>query len=81
MANYTYKRTTTTNLKVVGTVDIENMTIEVDGEDKKISDLLSDFDGGVAEINVKIKNEEDLSDDSIGIELEVQRVGGIYYKL
>lgn len=71
MANYTYKRTTTTNLKVVGTVDIENMTIEVDGEDKKISDLLSDFDGGVAEINVKIKNEEDLSDDSIGIELEV----------
>ena len=30
-----YTRNTTTSLKVVGTIDTDNETIEVDGEEKK----------------------------------------------
>lgn len=34
MANLVYKRSTTTSLKTAGLIDVENMTITVDGEDK-----------------------------------------------
>lgn len=47
MANLVYKRSTTTSLKTAGLIDVENMTITVDGEDKKLSRLWKDFEGSI----------------------------------
>lgn len=69
MANLQYKKTLTTSLKVVGTINTSDMTVEVNGEIKKLSVLLSDLNGEDIEINVKTKEEmeldlpEDNSDD------------------
>ena len=41
MASFTYKKATTTTLKVCGIVDIEKGTIEVDGEEKKINNSVT----------------------------------------
>lgn len=60
MANFVYKKTETTAMKVAGIIDADKMTIDVDGEEKSIATLLSDFNGGCVEINVKTKNEEEL---------------------
>lgn len=62
MANFAYKKTTTTAMKVAGILDTDNMTVDVDGEEKKLSTLLSDFNGGVIEINIKVKDKEDLDE-------------------
>ena len=62
MANFAYKKTTTTAMKVAGILDTDNMTVDVDGEEKKLSTLLSDFNGGTIEINIKVKDEEDLDE-------------------
>jgi len=60
MANFSYKRTETTTLKAAGVIDSDRMVIEVNGEEKKLSTLLSDFNGGEIEINIKVKSEEEL---------------------
>lgn len=62
MANFSYKRTETTAMKVAGIFDVKRMVIDVDGEEKSLSTLLSDFDGGAIEVNIKVKNEEDLTE-------------------
>lgn len=62
MANFAYKKTTTTAMKVAGIIDTDNMTVDVDGEVKKLSTLLSDFNGAGIEINIKVKDEEDLDE-------------------
>ena len=62
MSNFTYKRTTTTSMKVAGIIDTDNMTIDVDGEVKKLATLLSDFNGAGIEINVKVKDEEEIDE-------------------
>ena len=62
MANFAYKKITTTAMKVAGILDADNMTVDVDGEEKKLSTLLSDFNGGTIEINIKVKDEEDLDE-------------------
>lgn len=62
MANFAYKKITTTAMKVAGILDTDNMTVDVDGEGKKLSTLLSDFNGGAIEINIKVKDEEDLDE-------------------
>ena len=60
--NFTYKKTTTTVMKIAGIINTDTMTIDVDGEEKKLSTLLSDFDGTAIEINVKVKDEEELDE-------------------
>lgn len=65
MANFAYKKTTTTAMKVAGILDTDNMTVDVDGEKKKHSTLLSDFNGGAIEINIKVKDEEDLDEPTV----------------
>ena len=60
MSNFTYKRTTTTSMKVAGIIDTDNMTVDIDGEVKKLSTLLSDFNGAGIEINVKVKDDEEI---------------------
>ena len=62
MSNFSYKKTTTTAMKVAGIIDTDRMIIEVDGEEKKLSTLLADFNGGGVEINVKIKEEDELDE-------------------
>jgi len=62
MANFTYKKATTTTLKVCGIIDVEKGTIDVDGEPKKIISLLSDFNGGAIELVAKVKDEEELDE-------------------
>lgn len=62
MANFSYKVTTTTAMKVAGMIDTDCMTIDVDGEPKKLSTLLSDFNGADIEINIKVKTEEELDE-------------------
>jgi len=66
MANLQYKKTLTTSLKVVGIIDTSDMTVEVNGEVKKLSVLFSDLNGEEIEINVKTKEETelDLPEDS-----------------
>ena len=65
MANFAYKKTTTTAMKVAGILDTDNMTVDVDGEKKKLSTLLSDSNGGAIEINIKVKDEEDLDEPTV----------------
>ncbi len=62
MGNFVYKKTETTTMKVAGIIDTDKMIIDVDGEEKSIATLLSDFNGGCVEINVKTKNEEELAE-------------------
>ena len=62
MANFVYKKTTQTSMKVAGIIDTDKMIVDVDGDVKKLSTLLSDFNGGCVEINIKIKDEEELDE-------------------
>lgn len=62
MANFVFKRTEQKTMKIAGTLDTDTMTIDIDGENKKLSTLLSPFSCCDVEINVKIKSEEDLDE-------------------
>lgn len=66
--NFIYKKTITTTLKAVGILDTDRMIIDVDGDEKKLSTLLSDFDGGCIEINIKTKSEDELEEPTSGSE-------------
>lgn len=62
MSAFSYKRTTTTAMKAVGSLDVENMTIEIDGDVKKLSTLLSEFNGCEIELDVKVKDTEEFDE-------------------
>ena len=63
MANsFSLKEVTTKTMKITGMVDTDAMTVDVDGETKKLSTLLSVFNGYDVDIQVKIKSEEDLDE-------------------
>ena len=62
MANFAYKKTVTTAMKVAGILDSDNLTVDVDGDEKKLSTLLSGFNGAYIEINIKVKDEEELDE-------------------
>lgn len=47
-------------MKISGTLNTDTMTVNIDGADKKLSTLLSDFHNEHIEINIKTKIEEDL---------------------
>ena len=74
--NFAYKKITTTSMKIAGIIDTDNMTIDVDGEEKKLATLLSVFNGGGVEINVKVKEENELDEPTESN--EEQRVGELY---
>lgn len=71
MANLVYKRSTTTSLKTAALIDVENMTITVDGEDKKLSRLWKDFEGSEVEIVIKVKVDEDIPEPTASDEEDV----------
>lgn len=62
MANFTYKKTETTSMKITGFLDTSRMLVDVDGDEKRLSTFLSPFNGGYIEINIKAKNEEELDE-------------------
>lgn len=62
MKNLQYKKVTTTTLKVCGFLDTNRMIVDVDGAEKDIKTLLSDFDGDCIELNIKIKDEMELEE-------------------
>lgn len=62
MANFVFKKTEITSMKVAGIIDTDRMTVDVDGEEKNLSTLLSPFNGSGIEINIKIKEESDLDE-------------------
>ena len=62
MANFVFKKTEQTAMKIAGFVDVEKMTIEVDGDYKDLKTLLSPFEGACIEINVKVKTETELDE-------------------
>lgn len=62
MANFSYKKTTNVTLKLAGMLDLDSQTIEVDGDAKDIMKMLSDFNGCPVEINVKLKETEELDE-------------------
>lgn len=61
---FEYKRTTVSKLKAIGVIDTDKMTIDIDGEEKSIKDLLADFNGTDITLAVQVKSEEDLEDGS-----------------
>ena len=67
MAAFTYKKTLTTSMKVTGILKPQTMVINVDGEDKQLSTLLRDFANMPVEINIKVKDEEEL-DEPVDVE-------------
>lgn len=71
MANLVYKCSTTISLKTAGLIDVENMTITVDGEDKKLSRLWKDFEGSEVEIVIKVKVDEDIPEPTASDEEDV----------
>ena len=62
MANFVFKKTETTNMKIAGIIDTDRMTVDVDGEEKSLATLLSVFNGTSVEIKVATKNEEELDE-------------------
>lgn len=65
MAAFTHKRTVTETMKITGIIDTDRMVIDVDDEEKKLATLLSVFNGGRIELNVKIKDEEELPEPTV----------------
>lgn len=60
MSNFEYKRNTVTQLKLAGLIDTDQMTIDVDGDEKNLSKVLSVFNGAEIELLAKIKQSEEL---------------------
>lgn len=81
MANFAYKKTTTTAMKIAGIIDTDEMTIDVDGITKKLSTLLSDFNGAGIEINVKVKDEEELGEPTETSDEEYSPIYGVLAQL
>lgn len=82
MANLVYKRSTTTSLKTAGLIDVENMTITVDGEDKKLSRLWKDFEGSEYDKMNKTKTwYAPLTEVFDGTGIEIQFIDDWKYKI
>lgn len=62
LSTFTYKKAEITTMKISGILNTDNMTVSVDGVDKELSTLLSDFNREYLEISIKTKIEEDLSE-------------------
>ena len=62
MKNFVYKLTKTKKMKLAGMIDTDIMTINIDGEDKRLSTLLSEYNGCEIELTINVKTEEDLDE-------------------
>ena len=55
-----YKKAITTTLKVSGILNSDEQTIDADGEEIKIDDLLKEFGDEFVELQLKLKDDEEL---------------------
>lgn len=62
MKNFVYKLVKTKSMKIAGVIDTDRMVVEVDGEEKKLSTLLQEFNGYEIEFNIKTKDKEELDE-------------------
>lgn len=62
MSNFSFKESKQTTMKVSGIIDSDNMIIYVDDEPKKLSTLLSVFNGAQIDVQVKVKDEQELDE-------------------
>ena len=63
MANtFSFKEVTTKTMKIVGNLDVDRMIIDVDGEEKSLTTLLSVFNGCDVDMVIKIKDESELDE-------------------
>ena len=62
MANFVFKKTETTNMKIAGIIDTDRMTVDIDGEEKSLATLLSAFNGVDIELVAKVKAESELDE-------------------
>lgn len=63
MANaFSFKEVTTKTMKIAGMLDTDRMTVDVDGEEKRLATLLSVFNGVDIELVAKIKSESELDE-------------------
>ena len=62
MANFVFKRTEQKSMKIAGLLNSSTMIINVDGEDKDLSTIFSPFSNFEVEINIKVKEEEELDE-------------------
>lgn len=60
--SYSYKEVKTTTKKIVGWYDADKHTIEYDGVERDVLNELKDFNGGLIEIVMKVKEETDLAE-------------------
>ena len=60
--SFSYKLTTTKAMKVAGIIDTDTTTMDVDGEEKDLSKLLSEYNGNIVEVVVRTKDEQDLDE-------------------
>ena len=60
--SYSYKEVKTTTKKIVGWYDADKHSIEYDEIDRDILKELKDFNGGLIEVVVKVKEETDLAE-------------------
>lgn len=60
--NFNFKRTITTSMKATGFLDTDRMVIDIDGDEKRLSTLLSAFNGANVELVVKVKTDEELDE-------------------
>ena len=63
MANaFSFKEVTTKTMKITGMLDTDRMVMDVDGEEKSLSTLLSVFNGTDIELVAKVKAESELDE-------------------
>lgn len=60
MTNFKYNKITNTTLKASGLLDTDDGTIEVDGEEKSLLNMISDFNGCIVDISVSVRTSEEL---------------------
>ena len=62
MANFVFKETKQTSMKVAGIIDSDNMIIYTDDEPRKLVTLLSAFNGAQIDLQIKVKEERELDE-------------------
>lgn len=65
LANFAFKKTEQRTMKIIGELNTEIMTINVNGEDKRLATLLSPFTGYTVEISIKEKTDEELDEPTV----------------
>lgn len=60
--NFSYKKQQAIILKASGILDIEGLTINIDGDEKDIKTLLKDFEGVEVVLTVQTKVDEELDE-------------------